>query len=41
MVCLVWFFLGTEEEREVRKKERDDVKICQGKIINYFMQLSE
>lgn len=32
------FFLGTEEEREVRKKERADVKICQGKI-SYFMQL--
>jgi len=29
---LVGFFLGAEEEREVGKKERDDVKICQGKI---------
>lgn len=34
VVFWVFFFLslGTEEEREVRKKERDDVKICQGKI---------
>lgn len=34
VVRLVFFFfyLGTEKEREVRKKERDDVKICQGKI---------
>lgn len=30
--CLVGVFLGTAEEREVRKKERDDVKICQGKV---------
>lgn len=34
------FFLGTAEEREVRKKEGDDVKICQGKINQLFYATS-